>query len=159
MTEPTLPTQSPPAKPGGDRQLEDYLDRNIGKYTDEALTASARAAGYTDEAIQAGLARIRASGSSEPVRARARQIILWAYLATFLVLSAGMVVNSGGSVAIGAPILGISLLIGFAISRLMVRAASRSAALGIILAGPVIILLVVAGLCVATGLPVRSLVL
>jgi len=163
-SEPTGASESPaPSEAPGpngsltDDRLDDYLDRNAGKYTDEALAASAHTAGYSDEQIRAGLARIRSVGSGTVVRARARRAVLLAYLITFGVLVAGMFVsNPTGAVGYSGVLL-VSMLIGLALSLVMVRSAGRTAALAVILAGPVIVLVIIAGLCVATGLPFRSI--
>ena len=173
MTEPTKPSDSPsPTDPAGAppadpalgsppasavQRLAAYFTANRGRYTDEALEASARAAGHSDETIKAAFERARADAIAAPVRDRARRIVLWAYVVTFIALTAGMAVNNGPGLLASAGILLVSMLIGFALSRAMIRSAGPQAAIAAILAGPVIVLVIVAGLCVATGLPLAPI--
>ena len=148
------PVGGPPTSPAG-ASLDAYLAANRGRYTDEALADSARAAGHTDAAISAAMKRL-GTGAAEPVRPRARRIVILAYVLTFVVLVAGMALNNPVYIAIGGLVLLVSLLIGLGLSLLMVRSAGPAAALPAILAGPVIVLLILAGICVATGLPIRG---
>jgi hypothetical protein len=135
------------------RQLEEYFAANRGRYTDEALSAAARAAGYADADIAAGLTRARARDVTRPVQARARTLIRGAYVVVFVVLVAAMAVNSGVAFAIGTVVLLITMLFGLALSQYLIRNAAADAALAMVLALPVVFLIVIAGACIATGLP------
>jgi hypothetical protein len=157
MSEPATPEPTPGTNPGWPARkvsLEAYFRANRTTTTEEALSAAARSSGHADEAIAAAWAKVRAEDAVGPIRDRARRIVLWAYAGTFFLLMAGMAVNNPTALGMGGGILLVCLLVGFGLSRFMVGAANPSATLGIMLAGPVILLLVVAGLCVGTGLPV-----
>jgi hypothetical protein len=149
MTSPATPP------PGGWVELERYFADNQATTSEEALSAAARSAGHSDEAIAKAWARVRANEVAAPVRKQARSIVLWAYIATFVVLLAGMIINNPTTAGGGGIVLMIALALGLGLSRFMVRVADPGAALAVILAGPVIVLVIVAGLCVATGLPIR----
>ena len=139
--------------------LEAYLTTNGASYTEEALRAAARTAGYPDAVIDAAFTRVTARAASAPVRARARSIVLGAYLITFLVLTFGMATSNAAAIGIAGAILAVTLGIALAISLWVVRRSTghgADAGLMVItgmLAVPMILLVIVAGLCVATGLP------
>ena len=154
-TNPSTPTEPTTPSPASGGALEAYFRANQATATEEALSAAARASGHSDEAIEAAWARLRRNEAAAPARALGRRIVLGLYALTFLTLVAGMIINSGSSAGIGTGILLVTMLIGLAVSLFMVRRAGPEAAMAIILAGPVIILLIVAGLCVASGLPLR----
>jgi hypothetical protein len=162
MTNPANPTDpansgwSASQPPGGGKRLERYFAANQATTTEEALSAAARSSGHSDEAIAAAWARVRADELAAPIRQRARAIVLAAYLLTFAALMTGMIVNSSSTIVISGSVLLVSMLIGLGLSLLMVRLAGPGAAIAAVLAGPVIVLVIVAGLCVATGLPIRS---
>ena len=155
---PSAPGQAYPSEPLANR-LVDYIAANRSAFTDVALRDAAAAAGYPPEAIDAAFQRIAAPPGAGPVRDRARLIILGAYALVFLVLSAGMAANnSSGGIAILAISLGLFLLL----SLFMVRGRTNDAerlqlALGGLLAVPLVLLVIIGGLCLATGLPLRPL--
>jgi hypothetical protein len=141
------------------RQLETYFAANRGRFTDDALTSAARAAGYADEDIASGLDAARARQVVSPVQARARTLTIRAYLAVFLLLVVAMAINSGSAAGVGSAVLLFTMLIGFGLSRLAIRRASADATLAVVLALPVLFLIVIAGACVATRLPLGPVAL
>ena len=154
MTTPQVPTD--PAQ----RQvrLVGHFDSNRGKFTVEALRASALEAGYAADEIEAAihLAEVRDAErqASAPIRSSARMAILLAYGIVWILFA---VVYLGRPFAYGAGpiaqlILTIALGIGLAISLLIIRSGRpdpgrRTRAMGLLLAVPVILLVGVAGLC------------
>jgi predicted permease len=137
-----------------------YLEANRGKFTDEALTEALMKEGYSKEAVVAGFAAIAAADASKPVRARARNLVLAAYGITYAVLVLGMLTTSAnyGAGGIGTAVLTLTLGLALAISLWVVRRSKGKVDGGaMVMAGmlavPVILLVIVAGLCVATGLP------
>jgi hypothetical protein len=104
--------------------------------------------------------QLRGVEAAAPVRQRARRIVLVAYLVTYAVLVAGMLLNPatfGGNIVgimILTPVLGVALLIALVlVGRARARAGAELAIAGV-LAIPIILLVVVAGICVASGLPI-----
>jgi hypothetical protein len=172
MTDSTPPLQEspdagtgpPPAFPGQPvESLARYLEGNRDRFTDEALARAARDAGYSDAAIDQAMARIRARAAAAPVRTRAARAVLGAYLLTYAVLVAGMFASeysrSYSGHVIGAVIL--AALLGFAllISRWWLRgravkAGDAATDMAVLLSVPLVLLVVVAGLCISTGLPI-----
>jgi len=167
-TQPTAPSQPPPSATSGSRAdqvsaLAAYLVANHGRFTDDALERAALDAGYPEDV----LTEARAARSADPavaIRERARRWVLAAYGITFVLLLLGMFINPaartyGGSV-IGAIVLALTLGLALAIALFAVRrsrpniAATGAMVMTGILAIPIILLVVVAGLCVATGLPI-----
>ncbi len=155
--------QVPPSSPHGTEGLERYLDTNHGRFTDEALVAAASAAGWDQPAIEAAFEASRRRTASAPIRARARRIVQYLYLAGYVVLMAGIIVNPAarpyGGAVIGIVVLTLAMLIAFALGRLWynrkgVSPAMTGTDLSVLLLVPVILWLVVAGLCVASGLPI-----
>lgn len=155
--------QVPPSSPHGTKGLERYLDTNRGRFTDEALSAAAIAAGWDQSAIEAAFEASRGRTASAPIRARARRITQFLYLAGYVVLVAAMILNPAarayGGAVIGTVVLTVAMLIAFALGRLWynrkgVSRAMTGTDLSVLLLVPVILWLVVAGICVATGLPV-----
>ncbi len=155
--------QVPQSSPYGTKGLEHYLDSNRGRFTDEALGAAAIAAGWDETTVVAALEASRGRTASAPIRARARRIIQFLYLAGYVVLVAGMILNPAaqhyGGAVIGTVVLTVAMLVAFAVGRLWynrkgVSLAMSGADLSILLVVPVILWLVVAGICVASGLPV-----
>jgi hypothetical protein len=160
MTEPTTP--SIPPTEGSNRNLPGlnaYLSQYHGKFTDEVLTATLLKEGYARADIEAGLGQLSGADVSAPVRARARRSVQWAYGITYAVLVVGMFANQPGTVLIGAVVLGISLGLAFALSTWWLgwrgrKVVNLTTATAVLVSVPVILLVIVAGTCVATGLPV-----
>jgi len=186
---------------------------NAGRFTDEAITEQLLQAGHRPEVVKASVAASREG--FRPARPRAVRAIIAAYGITYLVLSAGMLLNHGqagssymptpaggvgllaltlgisfvlsmvwvasrrafvvlvalvvgflalGSVASGGGIslsnLAILVVVGGAIVWLLRRPATTGArsdaTMGVLLVLPLLLLLVVGGICVASGLPIPS---
>jgi hypothetical protein len=160
-----------PAKPTegwgpGWADLVTYLEQNAGSFTDEALQAAAIGAGWDSAIVDRALAKVHARQAAAPLRARAKRIVGILYLAGWALLFAGMAFNSvnqvagiGGFFPLAVGILTVSLLITWVIgrswaSRIRVSQAVTPVDLAVALSVPVILWLAVAGICVATGLPI-----
>jgi hypothetical protein len=162
------PPEQPTATPTVSREdqvsaLARYLVSNRGTFTEEALAASARSSGYAEDVVADAIDRARADATSPPTTQRARRWILAAYLATFAVLTTGMFVSEsarryGGHIVatfILAAALGFALLISLLWLRSQGRAVDGApAGMVTVLAVPIVLLVVVAGLCIGTGLPI-----
>ena len=143
--------------------LTGYLVANRDRFTVEALAEAARSGGYPEDVVAEAIAGARADAGPSPTRVRARRWVLLAYLATFGVLTAGMFASESsrnyGAHIIGTVILAVTLLLALAISMFWLRALGRGfegppPGMVVLLAVPVILLVVVGGLCVGTGLPI-----
>jgi hypothetical protein len=171
MTEPKAPASSPDqlivTPTGGHAErvstVARYLETNRDRFTEDALIMAARDRGYPDDVLEEARARARASGTAAPVRQRARRWVLIAYLLTFAVLTVGMLASeysrSYGAAYIGAVVLagalGIALLVSLGWLRWQGGKVGQSAAgAAVLLSIPVVLLVVVAGSCLATGLPI-----
>jgi len=156
MTEPTAPQMPPGERANG---LAAYFRSNRGSFTDEALKARASEAGYSTAEVEEALASSRGADLSLPLRRRARSIVLGAYLITYAVLAYGTFTTSYafGAGQIGTVILTIAMGLTAAISLAIVRRSRRTwtgvGSLAPVLAVPLILLVIVAGLCVASGYP------
>lgn len=102
---------------GGD-PLDQYLETNWQAFTEVALVEGARAAGYSNAAIASAISRQHARDVGRPVRLRARRAVIAAYLATYALLSVGMVVNSSGYAAIGIAVLTVVLGLSYGIAAI-----------------------------------------
>jgi hypothetical protein len=205
------PADAPPSAVtrAGSSGLQDYVTKNSGRYTDEAIIAELIRAGYAPDDVRAAVAAASGRSGSAPNR-RAVQAVIAAYLLTFAILGVGMLLNAHRptsefmpDAAGGITVLGISL--GVALGLSLVWIASRRiffvvvaallvggpltsaggggglsiigvllilvagvwllrrparpgghgpTALGVLLAMPILLLLVVGGICVASGLPI-----
>jgi len=165
MPGPATPPEPPPAPPpSGATARRDALVRHFrshGAYTRFALEQAARAAGYSDNDVAAAWTLIDMEDSGKAPAARsaaiARVVILVLYLATFVVFVAGSDMASKTS-GVGVGILALTLLIAGGISLLIVGrprvvSQNRVAAVAALLAIPFLLLVIVAGLCVATTAP------
>jgi hypothetical protein len=140
-----------------------YLGTNRDRFTEEALVKAARDAGYPDDVLEEARARARASATAAPIRQRARRWILIAYLLTFAVLTVGMLASEYsrqyGAAYIGAVVLagalGLALLVSLGWLRWQGSKVGQSAAgAAVLLSVPAVLLVVIAGSCLATGLPI-----
>jgi hypothetical protein len=98
--------------PAGTTELEAYIRANRATFTEEALRREALAAGYPAADVDATLVATREVVPPVSGTRAARNIFI-AYLATYLLLVAGMLVNpaiSGGSSFIDVRGLGIVIL-------------------------------------------------
>lgn len=171
MTEPNVPTPSPDPRlatpTGGHAErvstVVRYLERNRDRFTEDALVQAARDAGYADDVLEEARAMARVSAAAAPVRQRARRWVLVAYLLTFAVLTAGMLASedarrSGTAYIAGvvlAAALGLALLVSLGWLRWQGSKVELSTAGAVLLLSvPVVLLVVVAGSCLATGLPI-----
>jgi hypothetical protein len=158
------PTAAPAAYPGQSAEsLSRYLEVHAASFTQEALARAARDAGYSDADIDQAAALLRARAAAAPVRSRASRVVLVAYLSTFAVLAGGMFASEyarqyGGHV-IGSVILAVTLGLALLIARWWVRARSgragdTAAGMAVLLSVPFVLLVIVAGLCIGTGMPI-----
>ena len=171
------PPWTDPAPPSGPRPPGDYpawdepkrvgilagwIDYYRRTFTDEALRRSAEAGGYTSaefaEALRASDARAANRGALGPIRTRARNWVIAAYVATWLLIVAAFGSEPARRVLDFRPLypagLAISLIVGFGISVLAIRvghpdAERRSRAAALLLVVPGAVLLGISGLCVA----------
>ena len=104
-----------------------------------------------------------AADVSAPVRARATRWVKWAYGITYLLLVLGMIANPAagayGGAVIGTVILGVTLGLAYVMSAVWLRSRGRkvremTSGMAVLLSLPVVLLVIVAGSCVATGLPI-----
>jgi hypothetical protein len=170
MTEPNVPAspdQLIVTPTGGHAErvstVARYLETNRDRFTEDALIKAARDRGYPDDVLEEARARARAGGTAAPVRQRARRWVLIAYHVTFALLTVGMLASeysrSYGAAYIGSVVLagtlGIALLVSLGWLRWQGGKVGQSAAgAAVLLSIPVVLLVVVAGSCLATGLPI-----
>ena len=142
--------------------LNAYVTQNYGRYTDAALTDHLLQVGHQRADIEAALRAAAAADVVGPVNARARRTVRLLYLITYGLLVAGMLTNprSGlyGASFIGAIVLTVVLGLAFLIAAAWLRwrgSRDRAVPSGMIamLAIPLVLLVLVAGACLATGLP------
>jgi predicted small integral membrane protein len=141
-----------------------YLEANRARFTEEALVEAARAQGYPEDVVEEARLRARANEASAPIRHRARRWIQAAYLVTFAVLTIGMLASEyaqrSSSSYIGTAVLAVTLGIALFVSLAWLRrrgggtVGDRPVGMVILLSVPIVLLVAVAGLCVATGLPI-----
>lgn len=148
----------------GTKGLEGYLAANRSKFTEDALRDAAIASGWDASIVETTLGAVRDAERSAPTRARARRLVRLLYIAAFLALSSGMIVNAQGVAAIGIPILGATLATAYFFGSVWMRSrrigAGESARAGaILLVVPVTLWLALTGLCLATGMPTRGFIL
>jgi hypothetical protein len=177
MTDPSTPAGAPPPRRGDSgfdasfrpQILHQYFWSNRDRFTEAALAAAAQSSGYTPDEIATAIASVAKRRADEaaakPVKARARQYVLTAYGMTFLVFAIALLRPTApdyayfqgfGPVALG--ILGFTMVIALLLGLAWVGGRHPSAeraegALGVMLAVPFVLLVVVAGLCVATTGP------
>jgi hypothetical protein len=135
-----------------------WLRGHQASFTSDALASGLRDAGYSEAEVAAAFARLDA-GEPAPrdLRSRAATILIVGFLGTWLVLVLRMIAmaGTGGFVPVAAVILGTILLVIGAISFVGIESSSRlrTGSTGVlvgILAIPFVLLVIVAGLCVAT---------
>jgi hypothetical protein len=174
MTDPSAPSGAPAPRRGDSgfdasfrpQILHEYFWSNRDRFTEAALAAAAQTSGYTPDEIAAATASVvkrRADeAAAKPVKARARRYVLAGYAITFLLFAAAFLrpsvpdnryYSGFGPIALG--ILGFTMLIALLLGLGWVRsrrppAERAGGALGVMLAVPFVLLVVVAGLCVAT---------
>jgi membrane-bound metal-dependent hydrolase YbcI (DUF457 family) len=154
----------PPEVPGAALPAADYVRANRLRFTPDALDGSLRKAGYSDTEIGAAWrvleAEDRAAGRSDQ-RGFAASVLVGAYAGVWLlyVVAFATVPRSNldfrdVAFVVFAVVLGVPLLVALVVlyrSRTL-RVADRRAAIGA-LAVPLLVLLVLAGTCLATYPP------
>jgi peptidoglycan/LPS O-acetylase OafA/YrhL len=156
MPEPELPV---PPQDGQTRieTLAAWTRANGARFTPEALARVAREAGYSEAEIAAAVARGGDAALGRSTRTRAAWVLAGLYLATFvvLVIPTTMVTQTYGvGPLILATLLGLIGLVFFLrIRRGRSIPEATLAGFTSLLAVPVVLLLIVAGICVATVPP------
>ncbi len=137
-----------------------WLRGHQATFTRDALASGLRDAGYSEAEIAAAFERAAIEPAPRDLRSRAAAILIVAFLGTWLVLVLRMIAmaGTGGFVGMAAVILGAILLVIGAISFAGIESSSRlrKGSTGMligILAVPFVLLVIVAGLCVATTGP------
>lgn len=138
-----------------------WLRGHQATFTRDALASGLRDAGYSEAEIAAAFEREAIEPAPRDLRSRAAAILVVGFLGTWLVLVLRMIAigGPGGFVPVAAVILGTILLVIGAISFAGIESSSRlrkgtTGALVAILAIPFVLLVIVAGLCVATTGPI-----
>lgn len=144
--------------------LSEYFLAGAEHYTAEALNQAAMESGFSSEEIEEAhgraLDRQRDEEFAAPIRSRARRIVLAAYglvYAGFAVLFLTVAYRLGAGI-IALVILSLALLVALSVSLAWVRSRHPSedkmeGALAAMLAVPFVLLIAVAGLCVAGTTP------
>jgi hypothetical protein len=144
--------------------LSDYFLAGAERYTPEALIQAAMESGFSSEEIEEAhgraIERQRDEERAGPIRRRGRRIVLAAYglvYAGFAILFLTVAYRFGAGI-IALILLGIVLLVALSISLAWVRSRHPSeseagGALAAMLAVPFVLLVAVAGLCVAGTTP------
>jgi len=177
MTDPSAPPGAPAPRRGDTgfdasfrpQILHEHFWSNRDRFTEVALAAAAQSSGYTPDEIATAIASVvkrRADeAAAKPVKARARRYVLAAYGITFLVFAFAFMrptspdsSYSHGFAPVALGVLGFTMLIALLIGLAWVGARHPSAeraegALGVMLAVPFVLLVVVAGLCLVTTGP------
>jgi hypothetical protein len=157
-----MTTESPRAAAGpDDPMLHAYLMANRGRYTDDALLEAAANAGYRREVVLEAIAALPPLESTAPTRKRAVLVVLGSYAVVFALLAASMAANGNGNLNV---ILAISMGLGALISIPFLRRGPRMApgaqlAMGGLIAVPLVLLVLIAGTCLASGMPFHGFLL
>lgn len=136
-------------------EIEAYLAKNGAKYTTKSLRLQLQHAGYDAAEVDAALQETEAARAPQFAETRALQSRFWrsAFLvnvATLALVVAWAVFRGNGSlVGLVAVILGLFLLIGLGLSGLIGRA-FLGRGMGIALIAPIIVAVVLGGICAAT---------
>jgi hypothetical protein len=160
----------PGPEPAGRRHiLIGYLWSHRDRFTEEALSRAASEAGFSADEIAdaAGVVaeRRRDELAARPVKARVRRTVLAIYGITFLVFAVlflrpnpneNAFMRGLGPTALG--VLGLLMLVALWIGLAFVAsrrppAERAEAAFGVMLAVPVVLLVIVSGLCLVTTAP------
>jgi hypothetical protein len=162
-TDPTEPTNpaSPTVATGDDDRvavLAAYLRSNSGRFTDEALAGAARAAGYSDAEIAA--ARTLADPATDvgraPVRRVNRGVVAAVAILYVIALYAAVAIASSFAIDLNGVAGGAGLLggvVAWALLRDERPSLAQGIGCGVVLAVaiPVIVLLVILGICLVAG--------
>jgi hypothetical protein len=157
VSEPSVPPSESPAREPSDvrPRLAAFIDANFDRYSEEALAAAARQAGYLEPEVRRAIQAASARRRSGTPGTRARWIVIGAYLVTYLILSAGLLIPQFAvPYDLARPswyVLTAAIALALLGSLLLMRRATTTAAL---LGAPLALLAVVGGLCVhTTGTP------
>jgi hypothetical protein len=155
-------TLNPPGAPSDSERrivaLVAYWHEHRETYTPDALARAARQAGYDDVEIAKAKAIVdeQAGVPAGPVRRRATLIVLLAYGLTYLFFGIGFLGPTSQSpyspyaFMILTVVLGLALLISVILLRRRPMAQNAGATVASFLVAPIVLLVIVAGLCVAT---------
>lgn len=157
-----------PVTRDGDSSVEalaGYFRANQDLYTPDALSRAARQAGYTDAAIVDAIQSIGRYSARATALPRARALVTAIYVVTFagfavFFLSKPSALQYGWGILalILGVTLGLALLFSmWSIGRSSPRAATVGGAVVAMVIIPLVLLLVLTGLCVFTTLPVGLL--
>jgi hypothetical protein len=144
--------------------LSDYFLAGAARYTPEALRQAASGAGYSPEEIEEAYSRANRRQRDEevtaPVRRRALWIVVAAYALAYTALGVALVgsdnLYGAATIALGVLtfVLGVALLISINWVRGRRPSAERlQGAMLTMLSLPFVLLVSVAGLCIATTRP------
>jgi hypothetical protein len=160
-TEPTSPASPTIAAAGDDRVavLAAYLRSNSGRFTDEALAAAARAAGYSDAEIASArtVADPTTNASPEaPARRVDRGVVAAVAILYVIALYGAIAIASSIAIDLNAVAGGAGLLAGvvaWALLRDERPSLAQGIGCGVVLAVaiPVIVVLVILGICLVAG--------
>ena len=161
MSEPSVPPSDgrQAQVPAPRSSLSVYVETNIDRYSADALVAAALAAGYPEPEVMAAIEAAAKRRRGGNVNERARWLVYGAYLVTYLLLSAGLLIPpesvpldlGWGAWYVLTGAAGLAFLVSF---RVMGRATTTAAVLGV----PLVLLVIVGGLCVyTTGTPLGLL--
>jgi hypothetical protein len=158
--DPIEPIEPMTPAPGDDRVavLAAYLRSNHGRFTDEALAAAARTAGYSDAEIAA--ARTVADPATDVGPAPARRVnrgVAAAVAIGYVVGLYVLILGAGALASDASGAIGLVGLLGGVIAWALLREERPSLAQGIgcgvvlAIAIPAIVLLVILGICLVAG--------
>lgn len=144
--------------------LAAYFVDHSGRYTHDALHQAARDGGFSPEEIEAADARaaiaLQAAEAIRPTRTLARRVVLVVYGLVYAAFAVALVTSTSlygaGVIAlvILTIVLGIALWSSFAwINRRGRKTVRPDGALATMLVVPVVLLVAVSGLCIATTRP------
>ena len=162
-----MANELPPPTPGGgggheqsDRAaaLAAYREANHGRYTDEALRAAARSAGYTEAEIEAAWSSQIPAAAAAGSRPRARMLVAIPVAVVYVVVvyAAASLLGSSAQYDLTLPafvVAGIVGIVGWAQLRDRRPSIAFGLGLGVILAVvlPVVLFLVLLGMCIVSG--------
>src|SRR5688500_10795644 len=92
MGEPSVPPRASSSTGPPSSAVMAYVEANIDRYTAEALVSAAVAAGYHDAEVRAAIQEAMARRRAAEIGKTARWLVYGAYLLTYLVLSAGLLI-------------------------------------------------------------------
>jgi hypothetical protein len=154
VSEPRVPPDDrAPAPSEALPAVAEYVERNIDRYTRDALLAAALAAGYTEADVKRAIDSTAARRRPEPDVRRVRSIVIGAYLVTYLILAAGLLTSPTTTIGSfgGLAVVILTILLGLALLMSLGWLAMDwvSSFVGLI-SVPLVLLVLVGGACVAT---------